>query len=117
NGRVTGVFRSEPVAAAQGKTLLNVVFTPFTADLLALIDKDDQGKSSGSKPGLDNDFRPGFIISLSDGVNHMIAEYFDIDYSGAYNESTRYTKGDFVVTTFMPDGKVIFQRVPRHQQT
>jgi hypothetical protein len=118
NGRITGVFQSEPVNAVKTTTLANFTFTPFPTDLLELADKDDQGKSGGHKPGLDNDFRPGYIVSVSDGVNHLITEFFEIDITGTPNDQfIKYKKGDFILATFLTNGKVSFQRLPRNQQT
>jgi len=117
NGRITGVFSSEPVISAQTKTLSNLKFTPFPSDLLELMDNDNRGKSSGNNPGLDNDFRPGYVVSVSDGVNHLIIEYFEITRTGANREFVNFIKGDFLVSTFQTNGKVFFQRLPRNQQT
>lgn len=112
DGRITGVFRA--AAPGDGEKVAGIEFTAFPAELLQKIEIDDQAKSSGSKPGLDNGFDAGYTVSVSDGVNHMIAEYFG---SKPLNQSSRDTKGDMLVTTFLPDGKINFQRIPRFEQT
>src|SRR6185503_16317439 len=115
NGRLSGVFCSEPVISAQTKTLSNLKFTPFPSDLLKLIDNDNRGKSSGNDPGLDNEFHPGYIVSVSDGVNHLIIEYFVVNRHATTRELINFVIGDLLVSTFQANGKVFFQRLPRNQ--
>jgi hypothetical protein len=110
NGRISGVFRSAVPDPGETK-IAGIKFTVFPTELLQKIETDDQAKSNGSRPGLDNGFDAGYTVSVSDGVNHMIAENFDVD------KGSRFAKGDMLVTTFLPDGKINFQRIPRFEQT
>ena len=117
NSRLTGVFRAAVNPGQSNKTVSDINFTPYPQDLLDKADKDNQGKSSGKNPGLDNNFHTNYVVCVSDGINHMISEYFDIDSKGANNEFTKFIKGDFIITTFQANGKPEFQRLPRYQQT
>ena len=108
NGRLKGVFITPPIGEASA--ISNITFSLYPPELQDRVDADMELKKLS--PGLTNDFYVGSVMSTSDGTNYMVSEFFKLT---NMENAFIYEKGDFVVTTFTNDGKVVYQGLPRRQ--
>jgi hypothetical protein len=116
DGRLSGAIRANiNMNADQTGTISNIKFKAFDEDLLKKIDRDNQGQKDGKNPGLDNDFFVNQLLCVDNGFNSIVLEYFNtISHS---NGAVETTKGNLIISSFLPDGNIVFQLIPRKQKT
>ena len=122
NGRVTGIFYNsfDSTVSVISKNQMLV----FPKEILELVDKDGQGKSDGSDPGVSEYLRIKNILRRSNGTIDLITEVQELNSYTQNNpnqyfygkEYRNYIYGDIVNVNLDKEGRGQFTRVPKRQE-
>lgn len=116
DGRLSGVIKADIIIDSKDRNVVkNLTHKPFDEDILKKVDRDDQGQKDGKTPGLNNDYFVNQTLSVDNGFNCIVLEYFNtISFSGGGIETI---KGNIITSAFLPNGDIVFQLIPRKQKT
>lgn len=116
DGRLSGVMKADiNIDTDQRNNVLNLKYKPFDEDILGKVDRDDQGKKDGKTPGLNNDYFVNQTLSVDNGFNCIVLEYYNTIAFG--NGGIETIKGNIITSSFLPNGEIAFQLIPRKQKT
>lgn len=122
NGNITGAFYNSFDSTA---TMIskNQMLT-FPNELLEMVDKDGQGKSKGSDPGVYSYLRIKDIIPRRNGTVDLISEVHMVNLTTQTNpkdffymkEYRNYIYGDIIILNLQKEGGAHFTRIPKRQE-
>jgi len=122
NGNITGAFYTTFDSSAT--TIGSNQMVVFPQEILDLVDKDGQGSSKGSDPGVYSYLRIKHILPRHNGTVDLVSEIQVWDATVQTNSSEsfymkeyrNYVYGDIIVVNIEKGGHARFTRIPKRQE-